>query len=98
VAGPSDETTRIDLARPVLSQRVPSTRPTRQQLESLLGARFVSADEGWLLDFERSDAPGRRAGLERADRIVTAWPEGNSTRVIVYRKGAGYVDIRVPGS
>ncbi len=98
LTAPGMEPSRVELDEAILTHRIPSTRPDREALEKLLGARLVSADEGWLLDFERADAPGRNAGLRRADRFVTAWREGGALRVIAYRESAGYLDVTIPGT
>lgn len=91
-----EEPVRVELDQPVLTHRIPATRPDREELEGVLGVSLARGDEGWLVDPKRVDAPGVEAGLQRADRIVTAWREGQGFRVIVYRKSSGYLDLRVP--
>ncbi len=85
----------IQLRDRVLTLPVPSTRPTPESLEARIGGSLVERDRGLIIDFV-GESVGTRAGLRRGDLLVSAWPDGTKLRVVVYRKGDGYIDVVVP--
>lgn len=86
---------RVEIDETVLQNDVPPSRPSRSEMEAILGAGLVARDSAWVVDFQSDDAPGLAAGLRRGDWIVTAWSERGKYRVIVFRSGTGYLDVPV---
>ena len=85
---------RVALREPVLSLPVPNRRPSRDDFAARSGATLVARDRGWVLDFDEETA-GTRAGLQRGDQLVSAWPDQGGMRVVVHRQGAGFIDVVV---